>query len=86
MSTLPPVNPTGVDITADEYYTLSNMSTVTVEGCPYCEGTHVFSIDPGLVPIQKSNISQPRLPGGVRKFIVECPKQRALFEIYVKVG
>jgi hypothetical protein len=74
------------DIAPEEYYTLSNMHTVTVEGCPFCDETHVFSIDLDLISIQKSVTSQLRLPPGVRKLIVECPKQHALFEIFVKVA
>jgi hypothetical protein len=74
------------DHESDGYYDLDReYNTVTVEDCPYCGETHVFSIEPEWETIQKSRLPHNNLPEGVRKFIVECPKQRSLFEIFVKV-
>ena len=67
-------------------YELEPGNTVTVEDCPFCGETHLFAIDPRWETIQKARMALPELPEGVKKFIVECPKQRGLFEIYVKVN
>lgn len=74
------------DNNSEDYYLLDReFNTVTVEDCPYCGETHVFSIEPEWETIQKARLPKKTLPEGVKKFIVECPKQRSLFEIFVKV-
>lgn len=70
---------------SDEFYTLDEYSTVTVANCPFCGQTHLFSIEPGWETIQKAKLPQQRLPANVKKFIVECPIQHSLFEIFVRV-